>query len=115
MKRPLVVAVLTATLFINACAPHQDVLPPGEDPNQLVEAIVKRGQGEGPPAEPAPPGSPVLGNCLETGVKVCATCLAVSLFLGLLVGLAASRASASGSSGVGGGLGEAIRTLWSHD
>jgi hypothetical protein len=121
MKRPLVVAVLTAALLVHGRAPQQEMFPTGEDPNKLVEVIVQRGQGESPPVEtaaagePDPPGSPILGKCLETGTRVCATCLVVSLFLGLLVGVGLARGNASGLSGASGGVGEALKTIWSHD
>jgi hypothetical protein len=105
MKRSAVVAVLTAALLVSGCATQQRLLAPGTDPNQLAEAIARRGRNEGP-ITPEPPGSPVLGQCLVTGVKVTATCAVVAIAVAL--------ACAPGQhSGAGEAFGKALEAIWS--
>src|SRR4051794_38070974 len=59
MWRPTVVVLLATTLVLGGCAaPRRPLLPPGADPNELAEAIAKRGRGEAPPEEHPPPPSP---------------------------------------------------------
>jgi hypothetical protein len=121
MKRPLVVAVLTAALLVHGCAPQRPLLAPGEDPGQVVEVITRRGQGEAPPPAPAQPveaeepGPSVLGKCLATGTKVCASCLVVSLMLGILLGVGLTHGNTSGGSGLFSGVGNLLGQIWSAE
>jgi hypothetical protein len=86
MNRLLGVVALAATLAVWGCASPQAHLPPDRDPNELVAEIVRRGQGEGPPAPETPPeepprGSPVLPKWLEVSERAGAACLYLALYL----------------------------------
>jgi hypothetical protein len=89
MKRLAVVVTLTAAQLTFGCASQPTVLSPGQDPNQLVEMIARRGQGEGP-VEPEPPGSFLLADCLTAGATVGAACLFIPAKI-LYSGLARTR------------------------
>jgi hypothetical protein len=107
MKRVMAVT-LAATQLLCGCATPQTFLPRGQDSNQLVEAIARRGQGEGP-VEPEAPGSFLLADCLTTGAKVGATCLLIPV---VLVYLWAGRGEGIGP-GTGAGVDGALHRIWS--
>jgi hypothetical protein len=115
MMRPLLVAVLSMALLACGCASRPALLPPGEDPNQLVESIAQKGRGEAP-VEPDPTGSFLLADCLKTGAKVSETCL---LVCGVLVFLAAQIAARGSSASAGmpdaNAVGESWRRIWSEN
>jgi hypothetical protein len=106
MKRSLVAAALTAALVVSGCAaPQQALVPPGEDPNRLAEAIARRGRGDGPEGID-PPGSSLIGDCLKTTVKVSETCA----LLALLVAYCVAPGQHDSSSPDGG---NGFNTIWS--
>jgi len=115
MPRPILVILLTLSLLVNGCASQQTRLPPGEDPDRLVEVIARRGQGEGPPVDPGPPGSPVLGNCLKTGAKVAASGAVLAVVLGIVCGIGLTHGNVGGLNGLADGLGGALKGIWSTD
>jgi hypothetical protein len=83
MKRPVVVVALVVCVLVSGCAHRQDLLRPGEDPEELVTSIALRGQGQGPPQQVASevPDSSMIGDCLKVAVKACACCLGLSLWI----------------------------------
>jgi hypothetical protein len=80
MMRSAVAAVLAAALLVSGCVTQQPLLAPGSDPNELAEAIARRGRNEAP-ITPEPPGSPILGECLKTGLKVTEACAELALLV----------------------------------
>jgi hypothetical protein len=105
MKRPVVVAALIAALLLPGCTNSRSLLPPGEDPNRLVEAIAQKGRGD-TPIEPDPAGSFLLADCLKTGVKVSECCL---LICGVLA-YAIAKGHTDGSS-----VGDTWHHIWSDN
>jgi hypothetical protein len=76
MKRPLVVAMLTVALLLMGCASEQTSLPPGIDPDRLVETFVRNGQDPEPaPVKPRPPAIPSLDSCVHVLALAGAACV----------------------------------------
>ncbi len=88
MNRLLLVGALAALLLTSGCTTQKDFIPSDEDPDELVAAIVRRGQGEGPPALSATqevPSHGALGpRVLVKCVEVASIAAMVCAFLGLL-------------------------------
>jgi hypothetical protein len=107
MHRPLLAAVPTAALLVSGCASqHQCLLPPGEDPDRLAEAIARRGRGDGP-VEAEPPGSFLVSDCVKTSAKVAES--------PGLDGLALACCFARGGHPNQLSFGEAMDRIWSGD
>jgi hypothetical protein len=66
MIRAIQVAALGVGLLMSGCA-TQPMLPPGQDPEELVATIVQRRQ-EPHPAEPESPPSTFTDNCIRTAM-----------------------------------------------
>lgn len=127
MSRSLVVAILAAALVVSGCANRQPLLPLGEDPEKLVEAIAKRGRGQvefkpDPPSQDFPPRPHYVDRCLDIGFKVGATCLVVGAGCAMVAGLFALAACAHGNlNGLqfhpateGGGGKSIFEEIWSN-
>jgi predicted small secreted protein len=106
MKRTLA-AVLSAALLVSGCATSQSVIPPGEDPQQLVETINRRAQTTGPMVADPPETPSFAGRLIVTSAKVGATCLLVSFVL--------LACSTKGGHPSGIGLDQALRNIWAAD
>jgi hypothetical protein len=104
MKRPLLTAVVAA-LFVTGCATQHPLLPPGEDPNALAEAITRRGQGNAS-AEPQPPQPTTVGDYVRTAKKVGATTAVIALCLAC----AYAHGSPSGSN-----VGATLQSIWAEE
>jgi hypothetical protein len=91
MGRFLTVAILSAALLAGGCATKQ-ASRLSEDPDTLVETIVRRGLGdrkgcseERIVSEPERAEiSPFAAKCLETTGKICGACLVLGAGFGLL-------------------------------
>ena len=80
MIRPILLVVFAVALFQSGCTANKELIPRDQDPDELAAAILRRGQGEGPPAPPSQadttrterPGKALLVKCLETtGMAAC--------------------------------------------
>ena len=117
--RPLMVSLLIPGFFLGGCASKSGFFPPGEDPDQLVQAIAQRARDDTPPppSPPPPPGfrdtNPYLWKTLRTTEKVTETCLVLSIPLAIGCAAAAAHGSAGGLHF--GGLGETISKIWEED
>src|SRR5262249_28646921 len=108
--RSAVVAILAAALFAAGCASQPTTfIPPGEDPNKLLEAIAKNGQPSGvvePVATDKPdPLTVALVGSVKVATKVALTCLATAALVGLAYGHAPQ----------GDGLWNVIYRIWVDD
>jgi hypothetical protein len=110
MKRPLL-AVVLAGLLVPGCAAPQPLLPPGENPDRLAEAIARRGQYDGP-VNAAPPGSGVVADCVTTSAKVGASACLIALGLAYLVALGMSHTYGAAPSGLE--WNQAWDSIWSN-
>jgi hypothetical protein len=102
MKRPTLVAVLVACLLVSGCATHQPLLPPGQDPDELVATIARRGQGPDPRELPTPQNDPEpsrLRDYLQTAGMVIGVCVALP-FIVIFAALSAADHGLADSAGL---------------
>ena len=92
MNRPVVALVLIVGLFLWGCNTPTPSIPPGVNPDELLEQIDRRGRGE--ETLPAPPeaDATTLGDVMKVTVMVTGYCLVGTFYLALLAlkGLAQS-------------------------
>jgi hypothetical protein len=112
MKRHLVGGVLVLSLLIAGCATPKPLFPPGEDPDQVVEAIARRGEDKGP-GQTVSEGPALLSDCLVITTKVGLSCMLISLLLGYC--LCAAKSGAGSSNAPGDCFGAALQAIWSKD
>ena len=120
MRRTSLIAVMATSILLSGCFSQQTVLPvlpPGEDPNKLVEEIATRGQGPVPGelSEPEPEGPrPVEDAILVTAgiggrVFLTAVVLAFAAAYGMTGGQHAPPNNAED------GFGAALRRIWTFE
>jgi hypothetical protein len=92
MDRTLLALVLSVSLLVCGCATQQAMIPRGQDPDELAEAIARNAQATRP-VDPASAGTSALGDCVKVAGKVLASAGVVALVL--LYGIAGGEPGAS--------------------